>query len=578
MRNGIWGIALSEGFPEKVRIFDTTLRDGEQTSGVSLTPEKTQEFFSPIYNLQSFMHKLFESFPKQITLYDVTLRDGNQTPGVSFTLEDKLEAAQKLDEFGVDYIELGMPSSSLTDITAFKKIKEYELKHAKIAAFGRTMKHGNKAYNDPELELMLKTEADVLTLVGKSSIEHVKRVLKITPEQNLSIIGESVDYLKSHGYTTFFDAEHYFIGFSENPEYALESLKAAKNADVIILCDTSAGFIPETTEFVTKQTLEASKLNKKIFGIHCHNDSGTVIENAIAALKCGVTQIQGGFCGLGERTGNVPWDELLPTLEFKYNVSTVGKENLRKLKMMADYFSRISGFSIPPNAPYIGDNSFVHVGGMHTDAILKYPRAYEHIDPALVGNKTSFTLSDQAGSASILAASKKFGYEMNKKDPAVKRMLEVVKSRRHFTDTQLYLLLAKEVDGRPLPFELLDYQTIDGMRMKPTTWVRVRINGKEYEEGSSGVGPVHSFDLALRKVLSMYLTPEIEKVKLTSYHVTIYREERGTAATTEVSIGFNANGEKGSVIGESDDILKASVPPLAEIYSYVLYRLNKKSK
>ncbi|HKZ45474.1 MAG TPA: alpha-isopropylmalate synthase regulatory domain-containing protein, partial [archaeon] len=278
----------------------------------------------------------------------------------------------------------------------------------------------------------------------------------------------------------------------------------------------------------------------------------------------------------GERAGNVSWDELLPTLRYKYNVKIIDDEKLRMLKPIVEYFQRITGFRIPPNKPYVGDNVFTHAGGAHTDAVLKYANSYEHINPELVGNARSFVLSDQAGSASIVAVAEKFGYILNKNAPAVKKMLDIVKSKHHFTDTQLYLLLASEVDKKPLPFELMDYETRSKMHGNSKTWVKVRINKNLHTADAEGVGPVHSFDLALRKVLSKHLTKKIEKVALTSYHVTIYREEKGTAALTEVSIGFNSNGEKGSTIGESEDILKASVPPLVEGYTYFLYRLNKK--
>jgi len=251
----------------------------------------------------------------------VTLRDGNQTPGVGFTLEDKLEISQKLDSLGIDFIEGGWPYSSLTDVTFFQKAKDLELEHAKIVAFGSTRHSKNPVNKDPNLELLLKCDADIITIFGKSSEEQAREVLKTTPENNLTMIGESIDYLKDHGFITFFDAEHYFDGFKINPDYSLETLKAAKNADAIILCDTNGGFIPEMIEFVVNKSRQ--KLGGKVCGIHCHNDSGLANANTIAALKCGLTQIQGGFCGMGERAGNVDFCELLPTLRYKYNYKSI---------------------------------------------------------------------------------------------------------------------------------------------------------------------------------------------------------------------------------------------------------------
>jgi len=526
--------------------------------------------------IDTLISELSKKIPKNISLYDVTLRDGNQTPGVGFTLEDKLEVTQKLDDFGIDFIECGWPYSSLTDVTFFQKVKNLDLKHVKIVAFGSTRHPKHKVKEDPNLELLIKSDADVITIFGKTSEEHAKEVLKTTPENNIILIGESVDYLKEHGFVTFFDAEHYFDGFKINPDYALETLKAASNSDAIILCDTNGGFTPEMIEFVVKRTRQ--KMGKKVSGIHCHNDSGFANANTIAALKCGMTQIQGGFCGMGERAGNLDFCELLPTLRYKYNLKIINDDNMKKLKSFADYFERISGFKIPANKPYVGDNVFTHSGGVHADGVLKFSKAYEHLDPGLVGHRRSFTLSDQAGSASIAAAAEKFGFKLKKRDPVVRKILEKVKSRHHFTDTQLYLLLVEEIEKRPLPFELLDYKLMDAKGENPRTWVKVRINGMEFDEMADGVGPVHSFDCALRKVLSKHLTKEIEKVQLTSYHVTIHREEKGTAAVTEVSIGFKANGEKGSTIGESGDILKASVPPLVDAYTYFLFRLKSSKK
>jgi 2-isopropylmalate synthase len=566
-----WGIALSSYSTDKARIFETTLKHGRKALSTSLARNENLAVENKL-TVDTAVLELSKSFPKNASLYDVTLRDGNQTPGIGFTLEDKLEVTQKLDDLGIDFIECGWPYSSLTDVTFFQKVKDSELKHAKIVAFGSTRHPENKVGEDPNLELLIKADADVITIFGKTSEEQAKEVLKTAPEDNVVLIGESVDYLKEHGFVTFFDAEHYFDGFKINPDYALETLKAAENSDAIILCDTNGGFVPETIEFVVKRTRQ--KIGNKVCGIHCHNDSGLANANTIAALKSGITQIQGGFCGTGERAGNVDFCELLPTLRYKYNLKTLSDDNMRRLKSFTDYFERISSFKIPVNKPYVGDNVFKHSGGIHTDGVLKFSGAYEHIDPSLVGHRRSFTLSDQAGGASIVAVAEKFGFKLEKRDPAVRKILEKVKSRHHFTDTQLYLLLVEELEKRPLPFELLDYKVMDSKGEDPRTWVKVRINGRKWEELSEGVGPVHSFDRALRKVLSRHLTPEIEKVQLTSYHVTIHQEEKGTAALTEVSIGFKANGERGSTIGESGDILKASVPPLVDAYTYFLFRLK----
>jgi 2-isopropylmalate synthase len=568
-----WGIALSNPLVDIPRKSTFSIRNTVKKDlvEVNIYPNDSN-LRNTDMTLNNFISKLSKKISKTLTLYDVTLRDGNQTPGVGFTLEDKLEVTQKLDDLGIDIIECGWPYSNLTDISFFKKVKDLELKHSKIASFGSTRHPNNKVEKDPNLESLLKSNADILTIFGKSSEEQVIEILGTTPEDNIVIIGESIDYLHEHGYKTYFDAEHYFDGFKINPDYALETLKAAKNSDAIILCDTNGGFIPESIKLVVKRTIK--KIGEKVCGIHCHNDSGLANSNTIAALKGGITQIQGAFFGTGERAGNVDFCELLPTLRYKYKLKTIDRIKMKKLKSFADYFERISGFKIPANKPYVGNNVFKHSGGIHADGVLKFSKAYEHIDPKLIGHSRSFTLSNQAGSANIVAAAKKFGFILNKKDPIVRKIVKKVKSRHHFTDTQLYLLLVKEIEKKPLPFKLLDYKLLDSKGERPRTWVKVKINGKIWEEISEGVGPVHSFDLSLRKVLSRHLTQDIKKVQLTSYHVTIHKEEKGTAAITEVSIGFKANGERGSTIGESGDILKASVPPLIDAYTYFLFRLT----
>jgi 2-isopropylmalate synthase len=566
-----WGIALSNGPVKNSKKSSLPRKVNRQKPTYSVDFDEEAVNPSNRFSGAAFP-ELSSVLPKKVSLYDVTLRDGNQTPGVGFTLDDKLEVTRRLDKLGIDYVECGWPYSNPTDVTFFQEVKNLSLEHSKVVAFGSTRHPEKPVGKDPNLDLLARTKADVVTIFGKASEEQAKEVLRTTPENNLSLIGESVDYLKEHGYITFFDAEHFFDGFRLNPDYALETLKAAGNSDAIILCDTNGGFVPEMIESVVKAARQ--KVGRKVSGIHCHNDSGMANANTIAALKCGITQIQGGFCGMGERAGNVDFFELLPTLRYKYNLEVLSDDNMRRLKSVASFIERVSGFRIPVNKPYVGDNVFKHTGGVHADGVLKYSRAYEHIDPGLIGNERSFTLSDQAGSASIVAVAERFGYKLGKRDPVVKRILAKVKSQRHYTDTQLYLLLVEELEKKPLPFELLDYKLMDSKGENPRTWVKVRTNERIWEEICEGVGPVHSFDIALRKVLSRHLTPEIEKVQLTSYHVTIHKEEKGTAAVTEVSIGFKANGERGSTIGQSEDILKASVPPLVDAYTYFLYRLK----
>jgi len=510
---------------------------------------------------------LYSGLPERIGVYDTTLRDGNQTPGVSFTLEEKLSLVERLDEFGVHMIEAGWPYSNPRDEALFEELKGLSHK-AKIVAFGSTRRVGIPAAEDPNLNSLLKTEADAITIFGKSSATQAQEVLRASPEENLVLIGESLDYLKDHGYYVIYDAEHFYDGFRENAEYAIRTLDVAKGADEFCLCDTNGGNATPLIHFATRKVAEAFR---KPVGIHCHDDAGLAVANTIAALCAGATCVQGTFNGLGERCGNVDFCELLPTLEFKYGVVTVGAERLSKLKKLSEYVERISGFKIPPNKPYVGPNAFIHTGGIHADAVTKFTAAYEHIRPDLVGNKRGFTLSEQAGRASIVAEASKFGYDLRKNDPIVTEILNEVKKKLNFTDAELYIMLCERLDQRMDPFQFLGYEIGLVEDVAPRATVRVKVGNEEYCESSIGVGPVNALDLALRKVLCKYY-PHVQRVRLTSYRVGIFNEEKATAATTEVYIEFTNGYEKWSTIGESDDIVKASKEALVNGYKYYLLR------
>jgi len=507
------------------------------------------------------------SLPKQIVVYDTTLRDGNQTPGVSFTLEEKLSLIQAFDEFGVHVIEAGWPYSSPRDEALFRQLIKIPHK-AKISAFGSTRRVGLPAREDPNLNALIGTEADMITIFGKSSAMQAEEVLRTTPEDNLSLIAESVDYIKEHGYCVVYDAEHFYDGFREDSEYAMRTLEAAKGAGEFCLCDTNGGGVVHEICSATSRVRDAFK---KPLGIHCHDDGGLAVANTIAALAAGATRVQGTFNGLGERCGNVDFCELLPTLELKYGVYTVGDERLTKLKKLSEYVERIAGFRVSANKPYVGRNAFVHTGGVHADAVNKVSSAYEHVQPELVGNERAFTLSEQAGRASIVAEARKFGFKLNKQDQVVTDVLNEVKNRLSFTDAELYIMLSEKLDRKPSPFNLLGYEISLSEVASPKATVEVEIGGGRNSETASGVGPVNAMDLALRKVLSKYY-PEIEKVRLTSYRVGIFNEEKATAATTEVYIEFTDGSQKWSTMGESDDIVKASKEALINGYKYFLLR------
>jgi len=498
---------------------------------------------------------------KNLVLYDTTLRDGAQTEGVTFSLEDKLAISSKLSDFGFHYIEGGWPASNPRDSVFFSEARNLGLK-AKIAAFGMTSRSPEK---DSNIEALLKTGADVITVFGKSWDLHVRDVLKTSNEENLKMISSTIEFLKSHGFRVFYDAEHFFDGYKHNPSYALRTLEAADGADEIILCDTNGGAMPWEVDAAAKA---ARGIVRKPLGMHAHNDCGMALMNSLAAAGNGFSHVQGTVNGLGERCGNLDWCMFLPVLGIKLG-SGLNVE-LKNLMQLSRYVERMTGFNVPRNRPFVGESAFSHKGGVHIDAVLKIPEAYEHIRPEDVGNARSFGLSEQVGRAGIVMAAKQHGYHLDKDHPAVTEAFERIKQKQAFTDAELFLLLSNRIDGKKDPFGLLDYETEVSKSGRSKTEIKVGIDGEVYHEIAEGVGPVHSFDVALRKALQKRFS--VGDVKLTNFRVRILNQEKATAASVEVFIEFRANGLSWSTTGISDDVIRASEEALINGYKYYLLK------
>jgi len=498
---------------------------------------------------------------KPLVLYDTTLRDGAQTDGVTFSLEDKLAISKALADFGFGYIEAGWPSSNPRDRQFFSEAKNLGL-NAKIAAFGMTSRNPAKDSNIAEL---IKTDADVLTIVGKSWDLHVKDVIKVPLDENLRMISNTIEFLKSHGFAVFFDAEHFFDGYKSNPGYALQTLHAGSAADALVLCDTNGGTIPWVIDSVTRRV---SEIISQPLGLHAHNDSGMALMNSLTAVKNGFAHVQGTVNGLGERCGNLDWCEFLPVAKIKLGAGV--KVNLKKLSSLSRYVERMTGFGVAKNKPFVGENAFSHKGGIHIDAVIKTPLAYEHISPALVGNIRSCSMSEQVGRAGIVMAARQHGYDVDKNHPAISAAFEKIKHKQRFSDAELFLFLAEKIDKKGDPFELLDYETGVSRSGNAKTEIKVKIGSEALHEIAEGVGPIHSFDLALRKALGKRLC--VEKVKLTNFRVRILNQEKATAAIVEVFIEFRANGESWSTTGVSDDLIRASEEALINGYKYYLVK------
>lgn len=498
----------------------------------------------------------------RLILYDTTLRDGAQTPGVIFSLMDKINITKRLDDFGFDYIEGGWPSSNQRDMEYFKKIASTET-NAKIVSFGMTSKNPK---NDKMLNDLLL--AKVVTIFGKSWDLHVRDVLKVSLEQNIVMIGESIDYLKSHGVEVIYDAEHFFDGFKSNQDYCIETLKAAKNADCLVLCDTNGGTLPWEVYEITKY------IRKKIphmLGVHCHNDCGFAVMNTLASISAGAVHIQGTINGLGERCGNMDWCEFLPVITLKMKLCS---KNIQDLYNLSLYIERVTGFSVAKNKPFVGENAFTHKAGVHVDAVIKNPSAYEHIQPEFLGRKRRFIVSEQIGRAGVVKIASMYGYNLNKNHSVIKKITGMLKTAKGFTNTDIYLLLSKFLDKKQEPFKVLDYKIETKNQGLAKACLTIKADNRIIKEQAHGVGPVHSLDLALRKALSKFYN--IDEVRLTNYRVRILNEEKATAANVEVYIEFKNNKETWSTLSISDDIIKASEEALIKGYMFHLTRNNFK--
>ncbi len=502
--------------------------------------------------------------PKSVgnpVLYDTTLRDGAQTRGLRFSLDDKLSISKKLSDFGFHYIEAGWPSSNPVDRKYFEEVRGLDLK-AKTAVFGMTSINPGK---DSNIDDLLKTEADVITIFGKTWDMHVKDVLKVSPENNLKMISDTIDHLKSHGFMVFFDAEHFFDGYTSNPDYALNVLDAAKAADTLVLCDTNGGTMPWEVDSITKNVV--SKFRNDI-GVHMHNDTGMAVVSSVLALKSGVSHVQGTVNGLGERCGNMDWCEFLPLAGIKLGIN-LGID-MKGLLNLSRYVVRMTGFNLAKNKPFVGTNAFSHKGGVHIDAMLKNPKAYEHMNPDDIGNTRLFSLSEQAGRAGVVDAAKRHGYELDKEHPAVREVMDIMNKGLVTTDAELFLLLSEKIEGKKELFDVISYETGVSSNVDAKTEVKVSVEGETFHEIAEGVGPVHSLDIALRKALSKKF--DVENLKLTNYRVRILNQDKATAAIVEVFIEFKADGKTWSTSSASDDIIKASKDALIKGYNYYLLK------
>lgn len=515
----------------------------------------------------------------EIELYDTTLRDGSQGEGINFSVADKLRIAERLDSFGVQYIEGGWPGSNPKDIEFFQQVRKRQFRNAKVAAFGSTRRKNTPVEQDDQVRLLLAAETPVITIYGKTWMLHVTEVLTTTPEENLAMISDTVAYLKKHGKIVVYDAEHAFDGYKDDPEYALATWLAAEKAgaDLVVLCDTNGGCLPSE---VFRIVQEARKRLTARIGIHSHNDSGLGVANALAAVEAGATHVQGTINGYGERTGNCNLTTVIPNLALKMNLRSLPEKSLVQLKEVSQFVDEIANIRHDPRQPWVGSAAFAHKGGTHVNAVQKVIHSYEHVDPAQVGNTRRILISDLAGRSNIVMKARDLGFDVTNDTPELKPILARVKELEHegyefeAAEGSLSLLIRKALKHEAAPFKVDAYHVSmrhDGTCSACEATVKVRVGEKRAHTVADGDGPVNALDAALRTALTRFF-PVLEKIQLTDYKVRIIDTAIGTAAKTRVLLQSSDGKEDWATVGVSENIIEASLAALVDSIEYALLK------
>jgi 2-isopropylmalate synthase len=514
-----------------------------------------------------------------VTIYDTTLRDGTQGTGISFSTLDKIRVAQRLDQFGVHYIEGGWPGSNPKDAAFFQEAAKLTWKNAKITAFGMTRRGKMKVEDDPQVQMLLDAQTPAITVVGKTWPLHVTEVFQVSLEENLAMIADTVAYLKSKGREVLYDAEHFFDSYKEDPAYSLQTIKAAAEAgaDLIVLCETNGGALPEDVAEITR--IAIAHLGQPV-GIHTHNDGGVGVANALAAVRAGAVQVQGTMNGYGERVGNCDLITIMPTLQLKMGIDLgLDMTSLRQLAFFIDELA-----NVPHNirAPYVGQAAFTHKGGLHVHAVQKLARTYEHIDPTLVGNERVITISDMSGQSNILVKSETLGLGLKKGSPEVQTILAEIKKLEsqgyefEAAEASFELLIRRQLGQVQPSFDLQEFHTTHRYRAGQTTetneaTVKLTINGQTEYTVDEGDGPVNALDRALRKALIPHY-PEVANVRLEDYKVRIIDSGSGTAAKTRVLIVSGCGSQTWGTVGVSTNIIDASWQALVDSFEYFILK------
>jgi 2-isopropylmalate synthase len=513
--------------------------------------------------------------PDRVSVYDTTLRDGTQREGLSLSALDKIQIGRLLDGMGVEFVELGWPGSNPKDAEAFARARDLSW-NAKIAAFGSTRRGGTSAADDPQVASLLATGAPVCTIFGKTSMLHVREVLRVEPDENLRMIADTVGYLVAAGRRVVYDAEHFFDGWRLDASYAMETVRAAAaaGAEVVVLCDSNGGTLPWEIEERVRAVVAAVPCG---VGIHAHDDTGCGVANSLAAVRAGATQVQGTMNGYGERCGNANLCTIVPTLELKMGKRCLREGALAELTHVARQVAELANLAPDAHAPYVGRSAFAHKGGMHVAAIRRHPRAYEHVDPALVGNRTRVVVSELSGRGNVLSKAEEYGVELEAgAESAVLRGVKELEARGYAfesAEASVALLMKRQAPGYVPPFELVDYKVIMHQRPNEDSYadaaIKMRVRGEVIHNAAEGNGPVSALDAALRKVLAPAY-PEVKGIRLEDYKVRILDGAEGTASTVRVLVESGFGEERWTTVGASSNVIEASWLALVDGIEYGL--------
>ncbi|MDR0508739.1 MAG: citramalate synthase [Candidatus Methanoplasma sp.] len=515
--------------------------------------------------------------PDSVMIYDTTLRDGAQSEGVTFSPEDSLEVLKKLDEFGIDFVEGGWPGSNPKVDEFFKLTEDLELKHAKLTAFGSTCKHGVPPEEDSNLKSLAACPAEWCCIFGKSWDFQVTNALCIPLEDNLDLIRNSIRFLKESGKRVMFDAEHFFVGYLANKDYALSSLRAAieGGAEWLVLCDTNGGAMTEDVACAVEDVLLTFCVP---IGVHCHNDADLAVANSLAAVERGATMVQGTINGIGERCGNANLCSVMANLELKMEYE-LNIKDLSQLTALSTFVSETANLAPNPSLPYVGEKAFAHKGGIHVSAIAKDPRTYEHIEPELVGNKRRILISDLAGRTSVSEKLKDFGIDVGSEESlAISNRIKVLEAQGYMfegADASLEILVRKFKGELKSPFKITGFRVfIDNVGDKLTSEASVKVmdyNGNDEHTAANGDGPVNALDNALRKALSR-LFPVTDRIRLVDYKVRVLDGKSATAASVRVLIRSTDGKNSWTTVGVSENVIEASLYALVDSIEYAIYK------